>query len=577
MKKSRNLWTILLISILVFFLGLWSASWVESSGGKVDVDRLSVTTDGGYVLSLKMFRPKSATSENPAPAILLVPGGNACVEYMSDVAIELARRGYVAVGVEPYTIGRSDLAPSTKDLGTTPAYYYVRELDFVDSEKIGLLGWSMGASRTTATLYDADKNIRPGIKAIMFVGAGAPLSMDVPVNSALYEGTYDFAYGRGVDKRSDMAVNPTYTKILGVDKFEFNKWYGDPSDGSGRIIYEGFAGHISGLSSKSMCLSACDFFSKALAPISTNVSGTTFQIKEISTAVSFVAIVVAMICLALILADAPFFSDIRKEEIIELRCRPSSWTVWVGLAATALFGALIAKWAIFTGQTLLNKTKVLQIQNVNGLVFWLILLQVFGLALFIVFSLFVTKTDKNALKRHASISGKALGKSVLLGTIVIVATYLTVSLGEQIFCVSPRLWKVMMNSLTPKRFALFLIYLPCYLIPFVVAHYIQSASYDCGESKLTYLLMWAANALPPMFFIAYVYGKLAFTGLTAITGLQMSRANGSLLDACIMMVPVGVIEASLFRKTKNHYVPAVLNAMLFTWMAVGTDLITWLG
>ena len=53
----------------------------------------------------------------------------------------------------------------------------------------------------------------------------------------------------------------------------------------------------------------------------------------------------------------------------------------------------------------------------------------------------------------------------------------------------------------------------------------------------------------------------------------MSRANGSLVDAAIMMIPVGILAYTLYRKTKNFYLPAVFNAMFFTWMAVATDLI----
>ena len=35
----------------------------------------------------------------------------------------------------------------------------------------------------------------------------------------------------------------------------------------------------------------------------------------------------------------------------------------------------------------------------------------------------------------------------------------------------------------------------------------------------------------------------------------------------------GILAGMLYRKTKNFYVPAIVNSMFFTWMAVATDLI----
>jgi len=40
-----------------------------------------------------------------------------------------------------------------------------------------------------------------------------------------------------------------------------------------------------------------------------------------------------------------------------------------------------------------------------------------------------------------------------------------------------------------------------------------------------------------------------------------------------MMIPIGILASMLYRKTKNFYLPAIFNAMFFTWMSVATDLI----
>ena len=557
MKKKSSVKCLLWISLAVFFAGLLLASAVSTNGGKTEMRRLSVMTDRGVAISLEVYKPVTATRETPAPAVMLIPGGNASVEYMSDAGLELARRGIVAIGIEPYTIGRSDVEKDNDGLGSIDVTDYVYGLDFIDTNNIGYIGWSMGASRVNAALYvpdpsgatvtDAQGNttpkqvIRDGVKGVMYVGAGSLLTDEYQINSALFEGQWDNLY-RG--DRREMYKNPQYASVLGLDQFEFWKWYGDPANGTGRIYYEGWTGHTIGLSSYSF-----------------------------------------MIGLVLILLDLDFFrKDLVAQPRTVIEASPKKWTLWAGLIIPAIFGAATAAWAVPTGQGILNKwvsadqIHGTNIQNVNGLVFWLCCLQLFGIVLWALINFVITKTDKKALKEQITLPGTRKGvmlvKGLLLGFVSLLAVYFVVTFGEQLFSISPRFWKVQINSLTKLRMEKFLIYFPLYLLPFLLANYMHTTScYIKDKPVLSTVLFWLANALPPMFFLCYAYGKIAFLHTTPITSLGMSRANGSLVDAAIMMIPVGILASITYRKTKNFYVPAIFNAMFFTWMAVATDLI----
>lgn len=596
MKKKVSIKSLFLICLGVFLVGLTIAALVSTDNGKVEMRRLYVMTNRGVGISLQVFKPITATRVKPAPAVMLIPGGNASVEYMSDAGLELARRGIVAIGIEPYTIGKSDVEKDNEGLGSIDVTDYVYNLDFIDKTNIGYIGWSMGASRVNAALYLPDPSgamvkdaagketpkqiIRDGVKGVMYVGAGGLLSNEYKINSALFEGQWDNLY-RG--DRRDMYKNPTYTKPLGVNEFEFWKWYGDPAKGTGRIYYEGWTGHVLGLSSMSFVRAACEFFT------------TTFKLdnnfpilylwKEFGTALAFIAIIVAMICLGLMLVDLDFFKkDIVTKERTILETNPKVWARWVGLLLPALFGAAIASWAIPTGQSIINQwvssdlIHGTNIQNVNGLVFWFVCLALFSLAIWALFNFVIFKTDKKALKEQITLPGTRWGmmflKSLLLSFITMLGIYFVITLGEHLFTLDPRLWKIQLNSLTVLRMEKFLIYFPLFLIPFLVANYLHSTSYYLKDKPvLSTVRFWLANGLPPLFFLAYAYGTIAFTHTTAITSLGMSRANGSLIDAAIMMIPVGIVASLLYRKTKNFYLPAIFNAMFFTWMAVATDLI----
>ena len=515
---------------------------------------------------------------------------------MSDAGMELARRNIVAIGIEPYTIGRSDVEKDNDGLGSIDVTDYVYGLDFIDTTNIGYIGWSMGASRVNAALYVPDPSgemvkddagnespkmiIRDGVKGVMYVGAGGLLTNEYQINSALFEGEWDNLY-RG--DRREMNKNPQYTEVLGVDQFDFWKWYGDPASGTGRIYYEGWTGHVAGLASPSFVKAACDFYTTTFnLP---NNKPILFMWKELGTALSFIAVIIAMICVVSFLIDLDFFKDdlVTKERVV-LEASPKKWFVCLGLILPALFGAATAAWAVPTGQGILNKwvSKNLvhgtNIQNVNGLVFWLCCLQLFGLLLFIIMNFVIVKADKKALKKQITLPGTRmipmLLKGVLFSFLSLLFVYFIVTFGEQLFAISPRLWKVQLNSLTRLRMEKFLMYFPLYLIPFLVANYLHSTSFYIKDKPVvSTILFWLANGLPPMFFLLYAYGKIAFLHTTPITSLGMSRANGSLVDAAIMMIPVGILASILYRKTKNFYLPAIFNSMFFTWMAVATDLI----
>ena len=566
----------LFLAVLVFFACLFVARVVETNGGNVDVDRLAIATNEGAVLSAKLWRPKTATAENPAPAVILVPGGNANLEYMSSVSLELARRGYVAIAIDPYTIGRSDVIQPTPDLGADSTLVYVKQLDFVDNNAIGMTGGSAGVGRmNAAAIKDGVPN---GVKALFGFGAGAPGDPELAINQGYFIGKIETTYGFGVNKQKDINTAPAFTTGMQTDYVEFATWYGDLANNKGRILYTGLTGHILGLISKSGVAAACHFFNDALAPAPNGqINNFVFGWKELSTALAMVAIVVILITAGNLLLQTSFFQTLFKADEPAIAAKASPLT-WAMLAVSILFGALVAKWAVFNGQQFLNKTGFLQIANVNGFVFWLLCLTAFSIVVLALRVLFDKDLDKAALKAHAKTSTSSLLKSLLLGFTLLVIGYFLVSLGDQFFNISPRFWKVQLNVLNPKRLSLLLIYLPLYIVPMLVFNFVQTSSYYFKDKpKLFTLLVWAANTLPALLFVFYVYGKIIFTGLTPITNAAMSRANGSMLDALLLMLPVSFISAHFYHKTKNFYIGAFINAMLFAWAAVGTDLITFLG
>lgn len=66
MKNKISVKKLLLCSIAVFLAGMMLASLISTSGGKVELRRLSVMTDRGVAISLEVYKPKTAT-KGPIP------------------------------------------------------------------------------------------------------------------------------------------------------------------------------------------------------------------------------------------------------------------------------------------------------------------------------------------------------------------------------------------------------------------------------------------------------------------------------------------------------------------------------
>lgn len=191
---SRNKkWVIFLaVCLIVIFLSSMIASGIQSDGWKVEVTDLrdatnagtitvtsydeetdqNVTTEkkvAGKVVSGILFKPDTATAENPAPAVVFTHGYLNNREMQLQNAIELARRGFVVLAVDREGHGNYDNATNTNALMATNGLYdsakYLYNLDYVDKDKIGISGHSMGGFTTSAVLK-ADNAEKGGLGII---------------------------------------------------------------------------------------------------------------------------------------------------------------------------------------------------------------------------------------------------------------------------------------------------------------------------------------------------------------------------------------------------------------------------
>ncbi len=137
---------------LILFISSYLASQVQSSWGKVRVQSIKIPTQNGQWLVADLFKPYTATSDNPAPLVIIIPGFQRSKETLSNIAIELSRRGIVTIAIDPYAQGMSSSSFS-KRAATKEGYgmfalvdyvYDTTILNYIDKDRIGVTGHSAG-------------------------------------------------------------------------------------------------------------------------------------------------------------------------------------------------------------------------------------------------------------------------------------------------------------------------------------------------------------------------------------------------------------------------------------------------
>lgn len=120
-KKSRKCIVALVLCLVIAFVSMGLANGLQTSFGKVKVVTASflVQEEGQeeYHITYKMYIPKEASEENPLPAVLCLHGYQNDRETSAAYAIELARRGMVAVCIDEFGHGYNER--SMKERGWT--------------------------------------------------------------------------------------------------------------------------------------------------------------------------------------------------------------------------------------------------------------------------------------------------------------------------------------------------------------------------------------------------------------------------------------------------------------------------
>ena len=169
MKKSIKI--VLCIALALCLLSMIGTAAMQSNWGKASVKthyvtltelagmirennqatgkdiQVTFTEDPNATFCFMTMIPKTATAENPAPAVICIHGGANTKEMQLNGYIELVRRGFVVISMDMAEHGHTYAAVNgltQESYGALAAVEYAMSLPCVDQTKIGVTGHSMG-------------------------------------------------------------------------------------------------------------------------------------------------------------------------------------------------------------------------------------------------------------------------------------------------------------------------------------------------------------------------------------------------------------------------------------------------
>ena len=565
----RGRWSLAILGVVLILAGGLLAHFTQTAGG-IRIEDVRFKGAKGNTMSALLYIPPNATPQIPAPGILAVHGYINSRETQDGFAIEFARRGYVVLALDQTGHGYSDPPAFADGFGGPDGLAYLRSLEFVDKNNIGLEGHSMGGWTVLAAATAAPNDY----KSMVLEGSstGKPFAADGttswPRNVALVFAQYEefSTLMWGVDKARDVTQSPKLWGLFGTQgPVEPGKVYGDIAQGTARVLYTPAITHPAEHISHEAIGHSLDWFAKTLQggtprPVDDQI----WFRKEIGTLIALLGFVALLIGAFDALLEAPMYSRLRLPEIADgtmpehTAASGRRWTT--AFILSAFIPALTYYPAFALGGTFVKPSAFLPQGITNQILVWAVINGLITLALM-----------RFAPKR-ASRSG-IVAQSVVIAIASVAIGYAALWLADLAFKIDFRFWIVALKLMSAKQFLIFLIYLVPFTAFFVIALHVLHRNFSTMAAPRGALYLTNILALT-LGFIVLVGGQYAILWLTGKLFNPLPDPGFVPLSTivAIQFVPLlaicAVIATFTWRRTGSSLPGALICGLFVTWYVV---------
>ncbi len=608
-KTAKNAKKWLLIAIALMLISMIGTSAMQTCGGRITIKELSWESTAGHQLSAYLYKPKSATAKNPAPAIVTVEGWYNNKSMQDLYSIELARRGYVVLALDMQGHGDSEALTWEKlysdASGENSAVELAASLPYVDSKKIGITGHSSGGDMMGAAIAMDNQRKVPLIAAALYQ-ASIPFD-DTGVdhrgdfgsrNVGIVADQYDefFFYGgfgltsiAGTPDVKDVPRN--FLKNNEAKNFlNFNEgaagFKGEPKSDTyyskningttaNRVMYTPAITHPR-VTFSSVCVShAVDFFEKSLGaprPIASN--NQIWLWKTAFNTIGLIGFFMFLAAFTIVMLGSRYFECLKTAETAQPIARPAgkgkAW-FWGTLIISALFSGYSFK--VILDKILTKKTIIGFLPQTSTLSvgIWCVVCGIFAVILMWLFYNYYGKSNGISVQERGVMMGKEIfWKTIWLALLTICVAFGILFFADYFFKADFRFYVVALRTFKSDTALIALRFLPFFLVFYVI----NSISINCfnynelgGKKWVNIVVLAIFNALGVIGYDIIQYGTFFANGKTAFRGtLGLGISGIWAYPTIFFLFATPFITRAIYKHTKNPYIGGIINAIVVTIM-----------
>lgn len=599
------------------FLGLilfsFLASQVQSNYGKSKVSTHTLYSSNNQYIVYDLYKPKSATPEEKAPFIVVVPGFQRSKEALSNIAIELSRRGHVVALIDPYAQGMSSSSLSRR-AATTEGYgmfalidsvYSSDEYNYIDKSKLGSTGHSMGGNAAIrgANYFGRqaiNNNSDSKLHSVYVSGYVLTLTEDVLKNIRSNVGVSYALYDEGAFRNElkgwdagNMKIAPESIRFVNsilneenkLNEVELGKYYGSVSKKNTRVVFNEELLHPFQPYNIVATANQLSFFDKVFdSPIKLDPYNQIWFWKELCTLLSMIISFIMIIPLSKFFLKMSFFKSLVKKIPIPLPVQNSKskkvfWMLFIisGLVACLSFIPMvdIAK-ELFPDASNRRLTWFFPQRMNNSVMLWAVFNGIFGLILFYFsYIIFGKKNGVNKKTWGLSITRYEFIKTLILGVLVFMCYYIILNIIYFIFHVDYRFWFMGVRIFQPKMILVLFMYAPFFFIFFFSNSLrVNGAMRFQNQSEwISRLIAGFANSAGLILIIVIQYFVFYLTGEVFWTTNWLSV--NLLFGLVPMMFILPYFNRIFFEMTGRVYLGPIITCLIFI-MILSTNTVIYL-
>lgn len=592
-KKISKCARMLVAAMICMVISMIGASAVQSSGGRVKVKELNFETSMGYEMSALLLKPENADAEHKAPAVITCHGMYNTKEMQDSYFVELSRRGFVVLSIDMFSHGDSEnlTAEDALPLGVSEALKMLIQLDYVDPERIGLTGHSMGGMNCNVAALMDNASETPRVAALLLNSCfatytdeetGEYVNVYGSRDVGIIAGQYDEFLFQEPDADGNLMPPKDFIKSANAQSFlnfgrepqnvrQANRVYTEEMNGKEamRVIYNPAVTHPWSHFSKRSAAVAIEFFDQSLkSPVQIDSGHQIWQWKEFFNLVGLAGFFLFALNFTLVMLRRPAFLVLRTQTQAEpaLSGQEKKILDFILLAVNVVFGAVT-----YLPITILVRGdyngKLLFAQNSTfGIGLWAAACGICAL---------ITCLIKKKLSGKGSwkdtgiwMSREKVLKTIALAVLTAAVTYLWVFGADYFFHTDFRIWVLAAKAFTAEKAGIILF---PNVILFLVYYIFNSVLVNCcyytegkRERGQNLAVQAFTSVLPSLILVVMQYVHLRVTGKVLFAA---NNAHSFILwlFPILVLIPVSVIIArKIYMETKNPYLPGIINGILIT-------------